>query len=110
VTKTRSAPDAVASLALHGDVRGRNCVLIDDLVSTGGTLAGAAKVLHDAGAASVHAFFVHAVMAPEALARLAAAGVQRVATTDSVPLALRPGLEVVSVAPVLAREIVRLSR
>jgi phosphoribosylpyrophosphate synthetase len=49
-------------------------------------------------------------MAPEALARLAAAGVQRVATTDSVPLALRPGLEVVSVAPVLAREIVRLSR
>ncbi len=110
VTKTRTGADASASLALLGEVRGRNCVIVDDLVSTGGTLAGAAQALLAAGAASVHAFFVHAVMASGALERIAASGVQRLATTDSVALAARSGLEIVSVAPLLAREIARLAR
>lgn len=108
VTKTRTGPDASATLALLGEARGRHCVIVDDLVSTGGTLAGAAKALLGAGAASVHAFFVHAVMAPDALERAAAAGVQRLATTDSVALAPRPGLEVISIAPLLAAQIRRL--
>lgn len=100
----RTAPDASAALGVLGDVRGRDCLVVDDLVSTGGTLAGAAKALRAAGAASVHAFFVHAVMAPQALDAIAAAGVQRLATTDSVAFAPRPGLEVISIAALLAAE------
>jgi ribose-phosphate pyrophosphokinase len=108
VTKTRTGPDASLALAVLGEARGRNCLVVDDLVSTGGTLAGAAKALRGAGAASVHAFFIHAVMTPEALERFAAAGVQRLATTDSVPFTARPGLEIVSVAPLLCEAIRRL--
>ncbi len=107
VAKTRTGPDASAALGVLGDVRSRDCVIVDDLVSTGGTLAGAAKALREAGASSVHAFFVHAVMAPQALETVAAAGVQRLATTDSVAFTPRPGLEVVSIAPLLAAEIRR---
>ena len=110
VAKTRTGPDASATLALLGEVRGRHCVIVDDLVSTGGTLAGATKALLGAGAASVHAFFVHGVMAADALERIRAAGVQRLAATDSVALAPQAGVEVVPVAPLLAREIARLSR
>lgn len=108
VTKTRTSPDAAVALGLLGDVRGRNCVIVDDLVSTGRTVAGAANALHGAGAASVHAFFIHAVMASTAFDAIAAAGVQRLATTDSVAFAARPGLDVVSVAALLAREISRM--
>jgi ribose-phosphate pyrophosphokinase len=110
VAKTRTAPDASAVLGVLGEVRGRDCLIVDDLVSTGGTLAGAAKALRGAGAASVQAFFVHAVMAPGTLERLAAAGLQRLATTDSVPLPAASTLEIISIAPVLAREISRLAR
>lgn len=107
VTKTRTGPDAVATLQVLGDVRGRDCVIVDDLVSTGSTIAGAAQALRAAGAASVHAFFVHAVMSADALERFAAAGVQRLATTDSVPLEPRRGLEVLSVASLLAAALIR---
>ena len=110
VAKTRTGPDASTVLGVLGDVRGRDCLIVDDLVSTGGTLAGAAKALRSAGAASVQAFFVHAVMAPEALERLSAAGLQRLATTDSVAIAEPRGVEVISIAPLLAREISRLAR
>jgi phosphoribosylpyrophosphate synthetase len=55
-----------------------------------------------AGAAEVHAFFVHAVMAPGALERVRAARVRRIVTTDSVRAVAEPGIEVVGVAPLFA--------
>ena len=85
-----------------GEVRGASCLLVDDMASTGRTLAGAAQALAAAGAAEVHAFFVHAVMAPGALERVRAAGVRRIVTTDSVRPVDEPGVEVVPVAPLFA--------
>ena len=107
VAKTRPQPDAAAALAALGDVRGRRCLIIDDMASTGGTIAGAAQTLREAGAAEVHAFFVHAVMAPGALERIRAAGVRLVATTDSVPQpAGSPGdLKIIDTVPLLARAV-----
>jgi len=111
VAKTRSGPDAAVALAVLGDVRGRNCLIVDDMASTGGTIAGAAGILRAAGAAAVHAFFVHAVMAPGALERMKAAGVHLIAATDSVAPAKGPAeaLKTVEIAPLLARAVTALA-
>ncbi len=109
LAKTRPRPDVAVALQILGDVRGRTCLIVDDLSSTGRTIAATAQALSDAGAKGVHALFIHAVMAPEALARICAAPVQRIVTTDTVPIPAHPRLHTVSLAPLLAQALIRLS-
>jgi ribose-phosphate pyrophosphokinase len=109
VAKTRTGPDVAAALQVLGEVRGKPCLIVDDMASTGGTVAGAARALLRAGAEEVHALFVHAVMAPGALERICAASVRRVLTTDSIPVLADPRIQVISIAPVLARSMLRLA-
>jgi ribose-phosphate pyrophosphokinase len=109
VAKTRPAPDVAVATGVLGDVRGRACLIVDDMASTGGTLAGAAHALLAAGAREANALVVHGVMAPGALERIRAASVRRIVTTDSVPARPDPHIEVVSVAPLLARALRRLA-
>jgi ribose-phosphate pyrophosphokinase len=110
IAKTRPAPDVSAALHVLGAVGERACLIVDDMASTGGTIAGAAEALLRAGAAEVHAVFVHAVMAAGALERMRSAGVGRLITTDSVPAAnLDASVQVLSVAPLLAGAVQRLS-
>jgi ribose-phosphate pyrophosphokinase len=109
VAKTRRAPDVAAALHVLGDVRGRSCLIVDDMASTGRTLVGAAEALIRAGAKETHALFIHAVMAPGALDRIRASPVQRIVTTDSVPAITGAQLEVVSIAPMLAAAVKRLA-
>jgi ribose-phosphate pyrophosphokinase len=104
VAKSRARPDSALALGVLGEVRGRNCLLVDDMVSTGGTIAAAAEALYAAGAAEVHAFFVHAVMAPGALERIKRARVRLLGTTDSIA-GSEAQATMVSVAPLLARAI-----
>jgi ribose-phosphate pyrophosphokinase len=80
-------------------------VIVDDMASTGGTIAGAAAALAAAGAREVHAMFVHAVMAPGALERIRAAGVRSIVTTDSVRALAEPGVELVPSAPLFVRAL-----
>ncbi|HXZ91878.1 MAG TPA: ribose-phosphate diphosphokinase [Burkholderiales bacterium] len=109
LAKTRPRADVAQALEVLGDVRGRDCVILDDMASTGGTIAAAAEALRAAGAQSVHALFVHAVLAPGALERLGAARLGRVATTDSVPPPPAARLEVIGIAPLLAAALTRLA-
>jgi ribose-phosphate pyrophosphokinase len=80
------------------DADGRDAVIVDDIVATGGTVAGAAEALQDAGARRVVAACVHPMLAGNARARLARAGVDRIVATDTVE---RP-CSVVSAAPAVA--------
>jgi len=109
VAKTRPQPDVAVALQVLGDVRGRNCLIVDDLASTGRTILGAAQALVAAGANEVHALFIHAVMGPEALQRICAGPIQRLVSTDSVPTRPDPRLQIVSLAPLLAQTLDRLS-
>jgi ribose-phosphate pyrophosphokinase len=105
IAKERPRPDTATPLHVLGEVAGRPCLVVDDMASTGRTLAGAADALWRAGAREVHAVFTHAVMAPGALDRLFAAQFGKVVTTDSVAVDARPWLEIVPIAPLLARTV-----
>lgn len=105
IAKDRPKPDVVAPLQVLGDVRGRTCVIVDDMASTGRTLTGAAQALRQAGAREVHAVFTHAVMAPGARERLLEARFGKLLTSDSIPLADNRWLEVASIAPLLAQTV-----
>lgn len=109
VVKTRPATDVAAVLQVLGDVRGRACVIVDDMASTGCTLAAAAQALIDAGAGETNAAFVHAVMAPGALDRIRASPLRHIVTTDSVATDIGSAIERVSVAPLLAAAVARMA-
>ena len=108
VAKWRPRPDVAVSLQVLGEVRQRVCLIVDDMASTGRTIIGAARALVDAGAKEVRALFVHAVMAAGALDDMCAASVRRIVTTDSVHRSPDPRVEVISIAPLLARTVMRL--
>jgi len=91
-----------------GDVTGRLCVVVDDMIDTGATMAGASRLLIAHGAAGVVATATHAVLSGDAATRLAACGVREVVVTDTVPIPSGkhfPQLTVLSVADLLARAI-----
>ncbi len=95
--------------ALLGDVRGRDAVLVDDILFTGGTLANMAHSVHKAGARSVRAVVTHGLFTGDAVERLRQAPFEEVVVTDTVPLPLaaqtEPRVRQVSVAPLFAEAI-----
>lgn len=109
VDKRRTGDDDRAvAVNLIGDVRGKDAILVDDEVATGGTLIEAAKSCLAHGARRVDAVAVHAVLSSTAVARIGDSPIQSLIVTDSIPIPAekRPDwLEVVSVAPVLADAI-----
>ncbi|MDP9406105.1 MAG: ribose-phosphate pyrophosphokinase [Actinomycetota bacterium] len=105
LAKTRTAHNVAKTLALVGDVEGRTCVLVDDIIDTAGTICGAAEALRDHGARSVIAVATHPVLAGPAIDRLAASPLERVVVTNTLPLPAGCSLakiEVVSVASIVA--------
>jgi ribose-phosphate pyrophosphokinase len=109
VDKRRSGDDDRAvAVNLIGDVRGKDAILIDDEVATGGTLIEAAKSCLAHGARRVDAVAVHPVLSANAVARIADSPIESLVVSDSIPIPAekRPDwLEVVSVAPILADAI-----
>lgn len=110
VHKTRdlTQPNMAESKQVVGEIEGRTCVLIDDMIDTGGTIAGAVKILHDAGAKSVIIAATHAVFSDPAAERLANSGAREVVVTNTLPIPDEKRFEqltVLSIAPTLARAI-----
>ena len=82
--KSRISAEKVEIKPKSLDVKGRDVVIVDDIISTGGTIVEATKVLKNLGAKSVECACVHAVLAGDALNRLFNAGVKRVIATDTI--------------------------
>lgn len=110
VHKTRdiTRPNQAVANRVVGDVEGKDCVLVDDLIDTAGTIAGACNVLKNAGAKSVTVVATHGVLSGPAVERLKNCGAREVVLTDTVPIPEEKrwdGLTVLSIAPLLASAI-----
>lgn len=86
IDKRRSRANQSEVMNLIGDVKGKNCVMIDDMVDTAGTLCHAAWALKEHGAASVHAYITHAVLSGPAVTRITDSALDEVVVTDTIPL------------------------
>jgi len=84
VDKRRDRPGESEVMNIIGEVRGRHCILIDDIVDSGGTLCNAAQALLDGGASSVAAYITHGVLSGGAVARVDASALEELVITDSI--------------------------
>ncbi len=111
IDKRRTGPNVAESINVIGEVDGRDCIIVDDIIDTGGTLMGSVRALHEAGARSVRACFTHAILSGKAVERLGESRIEAVAATDTIPLDDRKRslakLEVLTVAGLLAEAIKR---
>ncbi len=109
VDKRRLAPGEIAEMTVIGDVAGRDCILIDDIVDTAGTLCKAADLLTAEGAKSVTAYISHGVLSGPALERISASSLHSLVITDSISqhkaLAGCDKIRVVTTAPLFAHAI-----
>ncbi|MGH2351440.1 MAG: ribose-phosphate diphosphokinase [Chloroflexota bacterium] len=113
IAKQRPQPDMAEVLEMVGDVRGKTAVIVDDMISTGGTLIEAAGMLLDRGAAEVIACATHGIFAGEAADLIQESRINEVITTNTIPLAdgrRRGKIRQISVAPLLAEAIRRIHR
>jgi len=86
IDKRRGAHNVTEVMNIIGDVKDKDCVIVDDIIDTAGTLCNAAKAIVDAGAKSVSACASHAVFSGPAIERIEASSLSEVIVTDSIPL------------------------
>jgi len=111
VDKRRVTDKKTEVVSVIGDVRGKNVLIIDDMISTGGSITEAARTVHGLGAKEIYLAATHAILCGPAMDRLDEAPVQQVVVTDTIPVPEtkhRPYLKVLSVARLLAEVILRI--
>jgi ribose-phosphate pyrophosphokinase len=109
--KTRSEHNKVEKTSVIGEVKGKTCILNDDMIDTAGTLAASIKTLKKQGAAAVHICATHALFSGPAYERLETSDVSEVVVCDTVPVPperLTGKIKVVTVAPLLANAIMNV--
>jgi ribose-phosphate pyrophosphokinase len=113
IDKRRERAGVSEVMNIIGDVRGRRCIMVDDIVDSAGTLCNAATALMNAGAVSVAAFVTHGVLSGGAVARVTASPLEELVITDSIPateaVKLAHNIRQVTIAPLMAESIQRIS-
>ena len=109
IDKRREDATVVEVMNVIGDVKGKTCLLVDDMIDTGGTLVRGAKALRDQGARTVYASCTHGVFAGDAINKICHSVLEQVAVTNSIPLSSAGQnckmIKILSVGPLLAQAI-----
>lgn len=111
IDKRRSGPNQIAEMNVVGDVQGETCIIVDDMVDTGGTLIKAAQTLLDNGAKKVVACCVHGVLSSNAIERISDSAISELIITDTISIPknrLSKNITVLSVAPLFGEAIRRI--
>ncbi|MGC4031066.1 MAG: ribose-phosphate pyrophosphokinase [Tepidisphaeraceae bacterium] len=116
IDKRRSSGSTIESRhVVGGDVSGKNVLMVDDMITTAGTITAACNILKDMGAKGIYIAATHAVFAPPAMERLASAPFTKLAVTDTIPIgnradAIKDRLVVLSVAELVGEAIARIHK
>jgi len=112
VDKRREKAGEVAEMTVIGDVSGKKCIIVDDMVDTAGTLCKAAEVLLENGASEVHAYITHGVMSGPAVERVSKSVMKSLVITDTIQptdaVASAPNIRILPTAPVFAQAILNI--
>ena len=110
IDKRRPEPGVSEVTHVIGKVRDRTCIIVDDMIDTGGTIAAASVALREHGARDIYVACTHPVLSGPGMARLQSAPIREVVVTDSIPLRPSAGerFRVLSVAPLLGEAITRI--
>jgi ribose-phosphate pyrophosphokinase len=113
IDKRRSGPNKSEVMHIIGDPRGKNCIVIDDIVDTAGTMCTAATELKKSGALSVRAYITHPVLSGLAVENIENSALDEVVVTDTIPLSEEAKkcrkIRVISLAPLLAQALKRVN-
>eukprot|EP00189_Rhodosorus_marinus_P007592 CAMPEP_0184751958 /NCGR_PEP_ID=MMETSP0315-20130426/43327_1 /TAXON_ID=101924 /ORGANISM="Rhodosorus marinus, Strain UTEX LB 2760" /LENGTH=351 /DNA_ID=CAMNT_0027231265 /DNA_START=75 /DNA_END=1130 /DNA_ORIENTATION=- len=114
IDKRRSGPNVAHVIRVVGEVAGQDCIIVDDIIDTAGTLTKAVEALKNLGAARVLACCVHPVLSGQAIDRLSASKIDRLIVTDSIPLTEKAKqcgkIDVISVSGLFSETITRIHR
>ncbi len=113
IDKRRERAGASEVMNVIGDVEGRNCILVDDIVDSAGTLCNAAEALAERGAASILAYVTHGVLSGGAVSRVVASPLEKMVITDSIlsteAVRVTENVEQLTIAPLIGEAIRRIS-
>ncbi len=113
IDKRREKAGVSEVMNIIGQVEGKTCIMVDDIVDSGGTLCNAAEALKNAGAKSVHAYIVHGVLSGEAVNRIGASPLETMIITDSIQATDEVNnarnIKQLSVAPLMGEAIRRIA-
>ena len=111
VDKRRNTPESTEVMHILGEVKGKTCLLVDDLIATGSSLVEAANALDRAGATAVYACVTHPILTGTARSDIASSCLKELIVTNTIPLDAKkphPKISVLSVAPLLSEAIQRI--
>ncbi len=107
--KTRKQAGVIGEMNIIGDVKGKNVILVDDMIDTAGTLCKAAEVLKQKGAQQIFACATHGIFSNNAKQRIESSALDKVVITDSIPQQSQGKIEVISLTNLFAETIFRIS-
>ena len=113
IDKRRPAPGKSQVMNIIGDVKGKTCIIVDDIIDSGGTIVNAVEALKKSGANDVYVFITHAVLSGDAVKKIKGSKIKKLIITDTIDNSQKiknsQKIQVLSVAPLMAEAIKRIS-
>ena len=113
IDKRRPAPGKSEVMNLVGNVKGKNCIIVDDIIDSGGTIVNAAKALKEKGAKDVYVYITHAVLSGNAVEKIQNSKIKKLITTDTIDnskkITKSNKIEIISLAPMISEAMKRIA-
>tara|TARA_Y100000590_G_scaffold39222_1_gene42009 strand:- start:3190 stop:4122 length:933 start_codon:yes stop_codon:yes gene_type:complete len=113
IDKRRPTPGKSEVMNIVGNVKNKNCVIVDDIIDSGGTIVNAAKALKEKGAKDVYVYITHAVLSGEAVQKLEKSQIKKLITTDTIDnskkIVRSKKIEIISLAPMISEAMKRIA-